>query len=90
MNFRDFVKEDNKRTRLVPTEPEEEYFEDEATEEVEDLDEDTEGDFVEEDEPVEYYEEPAPRPAPRPAPSAFKSAIFFAYVGRFSFVAKFL
>jgi S-DNA-T family DNA segregation ATPase FtsK/SpoIIIE len=68
MNFRDFVKEDNKRTRLIPTEPEEEYFEEDATEEVEDLDEDTEGDFVEEDEPVEYYEEPAPRPAPRQAP----------------------
>ena len=68
MNFRDFVKEDNKRTRLIPTEPEEEYFENDATEEVEDLDEDTEGDFVEEDEPVEYYEEPAPRPAPRQAP----------------------
>ena len=68
MNFRDFVKEDNKRTRLIPTEPEEEYFEEDATEEVEDLDENTEGDFVEEDEPVEYYEEPAPRPAPRQAP----------------------
>lgn len=65
MNFRDFVKEDNKRTRLIPTEPEE-YFEEDATEEVEDLDEDTEGDFVEEDEQVEYYEEPAPRPTPRP------------------------
>ena len=68
MNFRDFVKEDNKRTRLIPTEPEEEYFEEDATEAVEDLDENTEGDFVEEDEPVEYYEEPAPRPAPRQAP----------------------
>lgn len=66
MNFRDFVKEDNKRTRLIPIEPEEEYFEEDATENVEDLDEDTEEDFDEEDEPVEYYEEPAPRPAPRP------------------------
>lgn len=67
MNFRDFVKEDNKRTRLIPAEPEE-YFEEDATEDVEDLDEDTEGDFVEEDEPEEYYEEPAPRPVQRPAP----------------------
>lgn len=53
MNFRDFVKKDNKRT--IPEEPEE-YLE----EPVEELDEDTEDDYGEEEDDTEdeYYEEP--------------------------------
>ena len=83
MNFRDFVKKDNRRT--IPEEPEE-YLE----EPVEELDEDTEDDYGEEEDDTEddaeYYEEPVylppqpikrvaqkpvsrvQRPQPRPAP----------------------
>lgn len=52
MNFRDFVKKDNRRT--IPEEPEE-YLE----EPVEELDEDTEDDYGEEEDDTddEYYEE---------------------------------
>lgn len=57
MNFRDFVKKDNKRT--IPEEPEE-YLE-EPTEE---LDENTEEDYGEEED--EYYEEPVVYVPPQP------------------------
>lgn len=60
MNFRDFVKKDNKRT--IPEEPE--YLE-EPTEE---LDEDTEEDYGEEEDDTEdeYYEEPVVYVPPQP------------------------
>lgn len=61
MNFRDFVKKDNKRT--IPEEPEE-YLE----EPVEELDEDTEVDYGEEEDDTEdeYYEEPVVYVPPQP------------------------
>lgn len=61
MNFRDFVKKDNKRT--IPEEPEE-YLE----EPVEELDEDTEDDYCdgEDDTEDEYYEEPVVYVPPQP------------------------
>ena len=61
MNFRDFVKKDNKRT--IPEEPVE-YLE----EQVEELDEDTEEDYGEEEDDTEdeYYEEPAMYVPPQP------------------------
>ena len=61
MNFRDFVKKDNKRT--IPEEPVE-YFEDP----VEELDEDTEEDYGEEEDETEdeYYEEPVVYVPPQP------------------------
>jgi hypothetical protein len=60
MNFRDFVKKDNKRT--IPEEPE--YLE----EPVEELDEDTEEDYGEEEDDTEdeYYEEPVVYVPPQP------------------------
>lgn len=61
MNFRDFVKKDNKRT--IPEEPVE-YLEDP----VEELDEDTEEDYGEEEDETEdeYYEEPVVYVPPQP------------------------
>lgn len=61
MNFRDFVKKDNKRT--IPEEPVE-YLE----EPVEELDEDTEEDYGEEEDDTEdeYYEEPVVYVPPQP------------------------
>lgn len=61
MNFRDFVKKDNKRT--IPEEPLE-YLE----EPVEELDEDTEDDYGEEEDDTEdeYYEEPVVYVPPQP------------------------
>ena len=61
MNFRDFVKKDNKRT--IPEEPVE-YLE----EPVEELDEDTEEDYGEEEDETEdeYYEEPVVYVPPQP------------------------
>lgn len=61
MNFRDFVKKDNKRT--IPEEPVE-YLE----EPVEELDEDTEDDYGEEEDDTEdeYYEEPVVYVPPQP------------------------
>ena len=59
MNFRDFVKKDNRRT--IPEETEE-YLE----EPVEELDEDTEDNYEEEDAEEEYYEEPVVYVPPQP------------------------
>lgn len=61
MNFRDFVKKDNKHT--IPEETEE-YLE----EPVEELDEDTEDDYGEEEDDTEdeYYEEPVVYVPPQP------------------------
>lgn len=61
MNFRDFVKKDNKRT--IPEEPVE-YLE----EPLEELDEDTEEDYGEEEDDTEdeYYEEPVVYVPPQP------------------------
>lgn len=61
MNFRDFVKKDNKRT--IPEEPVE-YLEEPA----EELDEDTEEDYGEEEDDTEdeYYEEPVVYVPPQP------------------------
>ena len=63
MNFRDFVKKDNKRVQPEQEELDEEYYDEEPVEELED---DTEEDFGEEDQEDEYYEEPVYIPPQQP------------------------